>query len=104
MVGGSVLQAAFQPHVRVGILRQLPSGAPSAGLAARIRKDLGHDVLCPIALDDSWQTCDWGGPLRTQIEKYNILDFSTWQKPDQLEEMFRRLIKGLDLFYKRAKE
>ena len=73
-------------------------------LAAKLRHELGRDTLCPVALDVSWKTCDWPGPIRTQIESFNILDFSEWQKPEILESQFRKLIKGLDLFYKRSNE
>jgi hypothetical protein len=41
-----------------------------------LSKKLQRDVLCPIALDKSW--LDWSrmsGNLRTQIKKYNVLDF-----------------------------
>ena len=30
----------------------------------KLSSELGRDVLCPIALDDAWKTCDWPGPLR----------------------------------------
>ncbi len=59
-----------------------------------------RDVLCPIALDDSWKDSDWGGPLRRQIEKYNILDFSEWEDGARMDVAFQELIDGLGLFYK----
>lgn len=68
-------------------------------LATRLSKELSRDVLCPIALDESWKTCDWNGPVRTQLMKYNILDFSQWEIPQEFDRLFRRLVKGLDLFY-----
>jgi len=68
--------------------------------AAKLSKELKRDVLCPISLDESWKTCDWNGPLRSQIKKYNILDFSRWETPDEMERAFRKLIDGLDLFYR----
>jgi uncharacterized protein YjbI with pentapeptide repeats len=71
-----------------------------ARLARELEKELGRDVLCPVALDDAWKTCRWPERLREQIMEYNVLDFSAWQD----EEFFRRtagkLIDGLDLFYK----
>ena len=33
----------------------------------------------PIALDASWKTCTWNAPLRTQVTKYNIVDFTHWE-------------------------
>ena len=36
-----------------------------------------------------------------QVREYNILDFSEWEDDDKFEVMFRKLIDGLQLFYKR---
>jgi uncharacterized protein YjbI with pentapeptide repeats len=71
-----------------------------ARLARKLEQETGRDVLCPIALDDSWMTCRWPERLREQIEEYNILDFSNWQDADKMRRMFTRLIEGLGLFYK----
>lgn len=56
--------------------------------------------LYPIALDDSWKKCDWPERLREQIQEYNILDFSKWEDAKEFDGMFKRLHKGLDLFYR----
>jgi uncharacterized protein YjbI with pentapeptide repeats len=71
-----------------------------ARLARRLEKELGRDVLCPIALDGNWKNCRWPERLREQIVEYNILDFSKWQDATTFDRMYRRLIDGLDLFYK----
>ena len=71
-----------------------------ARLARKLEKELGRDVLCPIALDDSWKTCNWPERIKEQIMEYNILDFSNWEDDDELDAMFKRLIDGLDMFYK----
>jgi len=68
--------------------------------ARELEKELGRDVLCPVALDDSWKNCDWPGVLRQQIMDYNILDFSKWKDDVEMGKMFKKLIDGLDLFYK----
>lgn len=68
--------------------------------ARKLEKELKKDILCPLALDDSWKDCDWPEMLRDQIEKYNILDFSAWQNPNSFQRMFAKLLNGLDLFYK----
>ena len=67
--------------------------------ARELEKELGRDVLCPVALDDSWKTCSWPGPLRQQIEDYCIVDFSEWQNPEGFTEPFKRLIEGLGIHY-----
>jgi uncharacterized protein YjbI with pentapeptide repeats len=70
-----------------------------ASKARELERTLNRHVLCPIALDDSWETCNWPGVLRRQIQKYNILDFSAWKDEDTLTNTFERLISGLKLFY-----
>jgi hypothetical protein len=62
--------------------------------ARAIEKQHKRDVICPVALDDSWKTADWPGPLRRQIEDYHILDLSS-----PTEAQFTKLIDGLNLFY-----
>jgi hypothetical protein len=69
-------------------------------LARELEKELGRDVLCPVALDDAWKTCHWPERLREQIKEYNILDFSAWQDETFFKRTAGRLIEGLDLFYK----
>jgi uncharacterized protein YjbI with pentapeptide repeats len=71
-----------------------------ARLARKLEQETGRDVLCPVALDDSWKTCRWPERLREQIMEYNVLDFSNWQDPDYMRRMFTRLVEGLGLFYK----
>ncbi len=68
--------------------------------ARELEKELNRHVLCPVALDEAWKDCAWEQRLRRQIMKYNILDFSKWKDKREFTEMFRRLIDGLDLFYK----
>lgn len=71
-----------------------------ARLAREIEKELGRDVLCPIALDDSWKTANWPQRLMEQIKEYNILDFSKWEDNKNFENVFNKMISGLDMFYK----
>jgi len=72
-----------------------------ARLARKLEKELGRDVLCPIALDDSWKTCNWPERIKEQIMEYNILDFSNWENDAALDKIFKKLIDGLDMFYKK---
>jgi hypothetical protein len=71
-----------------------------ARTARELEKELGRDVLCPVALDDAWKDCKWPERLREQIMEYHILDFSKWQDDAEFAKMFRKLVDGLDLFYK----
>ena len=61
-----------------------------------------RDVLCPVALDEAWKSCTWPGPLRRQIEDYNVLDFSGWEDDkEKMTRQFTRLYEGLVLNYGR---
>lgn len=71
-----------------------------ARTARGLEKELGRDVLCPIALDDSWKDSRWPKRVIEQIMEYNILDFSVWQDKNKFGNTFRRLVDGLELFYK----
>jgi len=68
--------------------------------ARRLEKEFGRDVLCPIALDNSWKSSHWPKRVMEQIMEYNILDFSAWRDDSKFDGMFRKLIDGLELFYK----
>jgi len=35
-----------------------------------------------------------------QVTEYNILDFSKWEDDAEFEKLFKKLIDGLELFYK----
>ncbi len=67
--------------------------------ARELEKELGRDVLCPVALDDKWKECSWPGWLRAQIEDYYILDFSEWQDSAAMTRQFPRLVEGLGINY-----
>jgi uncharacterized protein YjbI with pentapeptide repeats len=69
--------------------------------ARELEKKTGRDVLCPVALDDSWKDCRWPERLREQIMEYNIMDFSNWRDGEEFGRKFAKLMEGLDLFYKK---
>jgi uncharacterized protein YjbI with pentapeptide repeats len=75
-----------------------------ARLARELEKDLGRDVLCPIALDNSWESAKWSARLMEQIKEYKILDYSNWQDDKAFGQVFNKMISGLDMFYKPDKE
>jgi len=68
--------------------------------ARELEKEIGRDVLCPVALDDSWKTSPWPKRFMEQVMEYNILDFSSWHNNSKFENTFNKLIDGLGLFYK----
>jgi hypothetical protein len=68
--------------------------------ARELEKELGRDVLCPVTLDESWKACDWPKRLMRQVMDYNILDFSMWKNDTIFRTTFKKLIDGLELFYK----
>jgi hypothetical protein len=69
--------------------------------ARSLEKELGRDVLCPVALDDSWKSSPWPERVMEQVLEYNILDFSAWQEESRFDDMFRRLVDGLNLYYQK---
>ena len=68
--------------------------------ARALEKEMKRDVLCPVALDDSWKNSPWAKRIMEQIMEYNILDFSDWKDNSKFEGTFNKLIDGLELFYK----
>jgi hypothetical protein len=71
-----------------------------ATLARKLEKELERDVLCPVALDDSWKSAKWPERLIEQIMEYKILDFSKWKDDGEFGKMFNKMVAGLDMFYK----
>lgn len=69
--------------------------------ARKLEKELGRDVLCPVALDDSWKSSPWPERVMEQITEYNILDFSGWQDKSNFDRQFAKLLSGLGIFYKK---
>ena len=69
-------------------------------MARGLEKEMERDVLCPVALDDSWKSGPWPKRVMEQVMEYNILDFSAWRDDGKFDGMFRKLIDGLQLFYK----
>lgn len=69
--------------------------------AVELSKELGRDVLCPIALDNAWAVSDrMSGALRAQIKKYTVLDFSHHHNEKAFAEQFEKLMVGLGLHYR----
>ena len=68
--------------------------------ARELEKEMERDVLCPIALDDSWKDSPWPRRVMEQVMEYNILDFSAWEDDAKFGNTFSKLIDGLELFYK----
>jgi hypothetical protein len=70
-------------------------------LARKLEKETNREVLCPIALDNSWETSPWSERLMERVSEYNILDFSIWKDENKFKDTFNKLIKGLNLYYKK---
>ena len=68
--------------------------------ARELEKETSRDVLCPVALDDSWKASPWPKRVMEQAMEYNILDFSKWKDDAEFGKLFKKLIDGLELFYK----
>lgn len=68
--------------------------------ARELEQKLNRHVICPVAIDDSWKTCNWPERLRYQIEEYNILDFSRWKDIETFKSQIAKLFKGLSIYYR----
>ena len=66
-----------------------------------LEKELGREILYPVALDDSG--LDSRGPKRVveQLTEYNILDFAGWKDESKFEGILRKLIDDLEMFNER---
>jgi uncharacterized protein YjbI with pentapeptide repeats len=67
-------------------------------MARKKEKEVGHSVLCPIALDDAWKD-KMDDLLWEQALKNNVLDFSGW-KTHAFDPVFKKLVKGLKIWYR----
>ena len=68
-------------------------------------KSEGREVLCPIAIDDSWKDAKIATAIdpilfNYLLQKYNVLDFTNWET-DAFEGAFQKLWAGLKIFYPR---
>jgi hypothetical protein len=71
--------------------------------ARELEKEIERDVLCPVALDDSWKASSlrtWPKRIMEQVKEYFVIDFSAWEDDNKFEMKFGKLIDGLALFYK----
>lgn len=71
-------------------------------MARKKEKEEERDVLCPVALDDSWKAKVDGDPLWRQVKKKNVLDFSGW-KTRKFGPEFQKLVKGMKIYYEPPK-
>jgi uncharacterized protein YjbI with pentapeptide repeats len=72
-------------------------------LARELEKQLGRDVLCPVALDHAWQNSRWSSSLQQQVRKYYVLDFGNWETDSSFAVEFERLKRGLGLNYTKSR-
>ena len=77
-------------------------------VARRKEKEEKRDVLCPVALDESWKSklddvkSNDRQLWRTLTHK-NILDFSKW-KTKTFGSQFEKLLRGMKICYEPKKE
>ncbi len=62
--------------------------------ARGLEKERGSDVLCPVALDDSWRAKTDGDVLWRQLRKKLVIDFSSW-KTKAFSTAFDKLYRGV---------
>jgi hypothetical protein len=76
-------------------------------MARRKEREESRDVLCPLALDDSWKSkMDPDEPNRAlwlTLRQKLVLDFSKW-KTKAFEPTLERLLRGLKMYYPPAEK
>lgn len=65
--------------------------------ARKRERELGKDMLCPVALDDSWKG-KMDDVLWRQLKRMYVLDFAKW-KTKAFDEPFRKLVLGINQNY-----
>ncbi|MFH1931026.1 MAG: toll/interleukin-1 receptor domain-containing protein [Pseudomonadota bacterium] len=63
-------------------------------IARKKEKEEKREVICPVALDDSWKAKIKGDPLWRQVAKYFVLDFS-----GSFDLQFKKLVNGIKKNY-----
>ncbi len=61
-------------------------------------EEQGRDVLCPVALDGTWQDKVKTSVLWRKVKDKNILDFSKWRTKN-FQSQFKKLHDGLKVWY-----
>ena len=70
--------------------------------AIKKEKQQKRPILCPVAIDASWED-KMGDVLWRQVKKKNVLDFAKW-KTKAFEPQFQKLLKGLKIYYEKPGE
>ncbi len=56
-----------------------------------------RDLLCPVAVDESWKTKTHESALWRQVNKKHVLNFSHWNDATQFETEFKKLLHGMKI-------
>jgi len=76
-------------------------------MARQKEKEEKRDVLCPIALDDSWRSKmepqESNRTLWLTLKQKNVLDFSEWTT-EAFVPVYQKLVRGLKIYYPPANE
>ncbi len=67
--------------------------------ARRAKEDSGREILCPVALDESWKQAAESHPRWNVLTDYNILDFSDWENDESFGTQFKKLFEGIKRYY-----
>ncbi|MEQ8767135.1 MAG: toll/interleukin-1 receptor domain-containing protein [Planctomycetota bacterium] len=66
-------------------------------IALDLENTRDQQILCPISVDDSWQS-KIAGPWQA-VSRKTVLDFSVWGEDAAFDSGFQRLSKGLRTFF-----
>jgi TIR domain len=67
--------------------------------ARTVEKTTGRDLICPIAIDSSWQSWAEDPVLKREVLKYHVVGFGGWQSPEAFAECYQKLTLGLKQNY-----
>ncbi len=70
--------------------------------AIKKEKEQKRPILCPVAIDASWED-KMGDVLWRQVKKKNVLDFAKW-KTKAFDAQFQKLLKGLKIYYEKPSD
>ena len=68
--------------------------------ARKLAKGGRRRLLCPIAIDRSWESASWSQVLRNQIRSQEVANFADWRENPELDARIDRLIGKLELFHR----
>jgi len=68
--------------------------------ARKLAKGGRNRLLCPIAVDHSWENASWSQVLRNQIRGQEVADFADWKESSEFDAKLNLVLGKLELFHR----